>query len=126
MSLWLCPLFSSAFWYAGAALSNVSLLHEILLSLAFIDLGICLMTLGGWLESTCTYRGVSFGFLYGACVFSVRSSVTSRKSVVVLSVSTFGEHNLPIKIGRGLHLSKTNHWMKDGGGGEGVVLAEIV
>ena len=30
------------------------------------------------------------------------------------------------KIGRGLHLSKTNHWMKDGGGGEGVVLAEIV
>ena len=30
------------------------------------------------------------------------------------------------KIGRGLHLSKTNHWMKDGVGGEGVVLAEIV
>ena len=30
------------------------------------------------------------------------------------------------KIGRGLHLSMTNHWMKDGGGGEGVVLAEIV
>ena len=23
------------------------------------------------------------------------------------------------KIGRGLHLSKTNHWMKDGGWGEG-------
>ena len=45
-----CPLFCRASWYDGDASSNVCLLHEMLLSLALIEFGISLMTLGGWFE----------------------------------------------------------------------------
>lgn len=71
-----------ACWYAGAALSNVCLLHEILLSLAFMDLRICLMM----------FFGVHMNIPWCVIWFPVRgmrvlwSSVTSKKSV--LSVST--------------------------------------
>ena len=46
------PLFLNACWYAGAASSNACLLLEMLLSLVLIDLGISLMMLCGWFEST--------------------------------------------------------------------------
>ena len=48
-----------------------------------MDLGILSVMMGGWLESTWTYRWVFPGLEYGLYSSFARSNVTSRKSVTV-------------------------------------------
>ena len=45
-----CPLALRAFSYSGLALLKISLFDELSDSLLLIELGICLMTVGGWFE----------------------------------------------------------------------------
>ena len=51
VSVGACPLFFSARSYVGFALSNISLLDEIALSLLFTVVFSCLVIAGGWFES---------------------------------------------------------------------------
>ena len=47
-----------------------------------MDLGICLMIVGGWFELQWMYNGTLFGFMYGACVLSDKFKVLSKKLTV--------------------------------------------
>ena len=76
---------------------------DIVESLLLTPAGMALMTLGGWLDFTSTYKGLLFGFRYGLNDCELRSNVTSRKSITFLFASTvtfrpFSPNILPISF----------------------------
>ena len=77
------PLFFQAVSYSDFASLEISLLDEVLFDLLLIDIGMCLMTRGGWLEDVLTYNKRPLGFLYGRYVLFVMLNVTSQKSAIL-------------------------------------------
>ena len=59
------PLFFNASRYGWILFKKTSSFDDKFDNLLLIDSGICLIILGGWLEFTLMYIGLSFGFLYG-------------------------------------------------------------
>ena len=69
--------------YYGFALLNTSALLEMLDRRVWMDCGILLVMMDGWLYSTWTYKCVFPGLEYGLVSFLFRSKVTSKKSTTV-------------------------------------------
>ena len=71
----------------GKLLTNLIPLQEFVEIHFSIIAGICLITIGGWLDCTFKYRGWSFGFLKGYYLLKLRLRITSKKSVWIELVS---------------------------------------
>ena len=81
-TLWY-PLFFQAVSYSDFVSLEISLLDEVLFTLLLIDIGMCLMSRGGWLEDVLTYNKRPLGFLYARYVLFVMLNVTCKKSTIL-------------------------------------------
>ena len=81
-SLYGWPPSFNAFWYSGAALSNISSFEEISDKRLFIPSGMFLITAGGWFDSTLMYLRVLFGFEYGHRSPKLRICLLIRNTII--------------------------------------------